>query len=155
MVQLQPLQMESQRGGLLCPKSHSQTPLTPFCKAPALSLHGGGRYHCHPPPHPAGEEGKHRVETTCFHQPLHTGRALQAVTFGGGCLCRGAKVGWYDGVGAGMLWGTQASQGADSRMGRAHELTHRLQHGQFHLPEFILLYPGLPHDFGAPFLGFL
>ena len=45
-VRLQALQTESQRGGVLCPKSHSwkraglpQTPLTPFCRAPAFRLH--------------------------------------------------------------------------------------------------------------------
>lgn len=35
------------------------------------------------------------------------------------------------------------------------ELTHRLQHSELHLPELILLHPGLPKDFGAPFPGFL
>ena len=61
---------------------------------------------------------------------------------GGGC--------GEDGVGNPGISGERTAGGVG-----APKLTHRLQHGQFHLPKFILLYPGLPHDFGAPFPGFL
>lgn len=37
----------------------------------------------------------------------------------------------------------------------ALKLTHRLQHSKLHLPKLVLLYPGLPYDYGAPFPGFL
>lgn len=56
-------------------------------------------------------------------------------------------------------WGREGdlgiSGGTDSSRGRAPNLTHRLQHSELHLPKLILLDPGLPHDFGAPFPGFL
>lgn len=40
-------------------------------------------------------------------------------------------------------------------LGGASVYTHRLQHSKLHLPKFVLLHPWLPHNFGAPFSGFL